>query len=1005
MSTSATWIVSNPSPGQEYIAPSAYWVIPNGGTSVSVTVQTFDGSGNLQTVSSLTAICRNISGNSDASSYTYSGGDGATSTTSNGVNGGNVFAPAGKVGSGCGQLRMYISYTGRQYDQPPNAPSNLSPNGTITTLTPVLTANFSDPTSGDTLAQYEYQVTNASNGGGSQIWDTGNVAANSSETSAAQSSRTYAGSALAYGSSYSWRARHANQNGNWGPWSGWTNFNTIQGPNAPTNVQPSGTQAGLTPAFSFGYSSPAATAMASYHYNIYSGAAQIYDSGEITASVASGGSVSGTIPSAAGLQYGGSYSFNVWCHDTNGAVSQGASSTFSISSLATATPSSPVGGATVNAQTPTLAWSYTAGSAGYTQAKYQVQVINRSTSALLWDSGQVSSAATSVVCGATIAWNTPISWRVQVWDTAGNGSGYSAYAAALVNNTPTASITNPANNSSVLTNTPTVSWTYTPSAGGYAQSSAVIALADSNGNALGNWTLTGAGTSWTFPAGVLVNTHTYRVTVTVTDTNNSSGASATIAFTLSYAAPADMAGQPLASGKNWILGALLNSDSGNGVAVDWTESKSTGVTATASIDPNVTQSNQQGNGDGPISGAQRIGLSGGVTTAGQYAHLTQQIPLATPGWVAGTTVLSAWISASLQVLTGSPTLNVTLEFWNGSTFLSNVKSASPVGDTAGQFVRLLGGQGVTIPANTTIVKFTVELIASAAGDTAIAEVYGAQLEAGVSASDAHFIEGSLGTGYSYDANGYSVRTQIAGGMPTLTAAPGADTDPISASGGTSTFGWDTTLADATRFYAYLVERRRQDQVGDDSAWLTLATLTNKSQGSYTDYSAGSNTTYQYAVRQQITYSDGTVGVSANRAMVVGSVSFSPAWYLTNTDGLIYNVRLKKVQAQRTLAWKERATYSAFLGRIGSARDGGPPAGYTHTLVCSFDDAWGDSRPAVRRQFVAMQELGVVWYLKDPEGLVVPVFLQDVQFDETDNWGDTLLKVTLSLLQAKDTSDY
>jgi hypothetical protein len=322
-------------------------------------------------------------------------------------------------------------------------------------------------------------------------------------------------------------------------------------------------------------------------------------------------------------------------------------------------------------------------------------------------------------------------------------------------------------------------------------------------------------------------------------------------------------------------------------------------------------------------------------------------------------------------------------------------------------VRLLGPQNLLIPATTVTVAAKLALIPQAAGDTGTVWFYAAQLEA-AAASDANVIEGSLGPGFTYDANGYSVRTQIAGGLPVALAAPGADTDPVNAFGGSVVLTWDTTLADPTRFTSYLLERRPQDQSTDDSAWTLLATLTDKSQASYTDYTAASQTSYQYALRQQITYSSGGVGISQHRAIVGGSVNFSPAWYLTNAGQAgapIYNVRLRYVQPKRLFQWKERATYSAFLGRVGAARDAGAPAGYLHTLVCYFTELRGDSRLAIRRQFIAMQRLGGTWWLKDPAGLAVPVFLQDITFDDEATYSETLLTVTLALMQAADTDGY
>jgi len=330
-------------------------------------------------------------------------------------------------------------------------------------------------------------------------------------------------------------------------------------------------------------------------------------------------------------------------------------------------------------------------------------------------------------------------------------------------------------------------------------------------------------------------------------------------------------------------------------------------------------------------------------------------------------------------------------------------------DSAGALVRLLGPQNTLIPALTVTVQVELAVSPQASGDTATVWFLDAQLAA-AAASDANVVEGSLGTGFTYDANGYSVRTLITGGLPSVVANPGADGDPLSALGGTTVVSWDATLADPA-FTSYLIERRNMQQQDDDTAWALLATITTPAQNSYTDFTPGSGTTYQYSVRQTIVYPGGLAGISATRAIAVGSVSFSPAWYLSNVAGAfavgvpLINVRLTIIDTQRTLTWKDNAKYSQFVGRVGSARDAGQPMGYTFSLVCYYDDAWGDNRPAVRRQFVTMQRQGNLWYLKDPEGLVIPIWLQDVQFGELDTGSDTLLTVTLNMLQAQDTTDF
>ena len=118
MSSTGIYTVTAPTVGTEYIAPSGFWVIPNNATNVSVEIKSYNSSGVLTSVSSLTAILRNITTSSDASSFTFSSGNEALDTSNNTVNGSNVFAPAGKVASACDHFTLQItSYTGRPYSQ------------------------------------------------------------------------------------------------------------------------------------------------------------------------------------------------------------------------------------------------------------------------------------------------------------------------------------------------------------------------------------------------------------------------------------------------------------------------------------------------------------------------------------------------------------------------------------------------------------------------------------------------------------------------------------------------------------------------------------------------------------------------------------------------------------------------------------------------------------------------------------------------------------------------
>lgn len=59
------------------------------------------------------------------------------------------------------------------------------------------------------------------------------------------------------------------------------------------------------------------------------------------------------------------------------------------------TITSPTSGQKVNTRTPTITWTFSDPDAGNTQSAFNVQIVNSAYSAILWDSGWISSSATS----------------------------------------------------------------------------------------------------------------------------------------------------------------------------------------------------------------------------------------------------------------------------------------------------------------------------------------------------------------------------------------------------------------------------------------------------------------------------------------------------------------------------------------------------------------------------------------------------------------------------------
>lgn len=122
-------------------------------------------------------------------------------------------------GTGGSAAELEIVYT---VNAAPNAPTGLDPSNddVVSSLTPVLSASFSDPDAGDTMSGYQIQV--YEDDGTTLLWDSGTIA-----STVTSFSRTYAGPALDYNTFYKWRARTKDAGGLWGPYASLARFQTV----------------------------------------------------------------------------------------------------------------------------------------------------------------------------------------------------------------------------------------------------------------------------------------------------------------------------------------------------------------------------------------------------------------------------------------------------------------------------------------------------------------------------------------------------------------------------------------------------------------------------------------------------------------------------------------------------------------------------------------------------------------------------------------------------------
>lgn len=104
----------------------------------------------------------------------------------------------------------------------PLAPTLVAPasNATARSRVPTFTLVHNDP---NPCTMYEIEVNASATGVGAVLWDSG---AQTSGIIGNDITRVYAGSALANGTAYYWRARTSDATG-WGPWTGWRKFTTV----------------------------------------------------------------------------------------------------------------------------------------------------------------------------------------------------------------------------------------------------------------------------------------------------------------------------------------------------------------------------------------------------------------------------------------------------------------------------------------------------------------------------------------------------------------------------------------------------------------------------------------------------------------------------------------------------------------------------------------------------------------------------------------------------------
>ena len=314
-------------------------------------------------------------------------------------------------------------------NRPPATPTLVSPaNGaTGISLTPTLQASaFSDPDAGDTHANSQWQVDNG-NTFASAEWDSG-------QSFTAGTQVPVPSGKLSANTTYYWRVRYQDKQGNWSDWSASRSFTTLdRAPATPTLVSPANAATGisLTPTLqAAAFSDPdAGDTHANSQWqvdNSSSFSSPEWDSGQ---SYAAGTQV--TVPSGK-LSANTTYYWRVRYKDGRGTWSEWSTArSFTTLNNPPATPTlvGPANAAIVVSLTPALqASAFSDPDAGDTHAGSQWQVDNHSSFASPeWDSGQSYAAGTQVsVPSGKLSAGTTYYWRVRYKDNRGTWSNWSA---------------------------------------------------------------------------------------------------------------------------------------------------------------------------------------------------------------------------------------------------------------------------------------------------------------------------------------------------------------------------------------------------------------------------------------------------------------------------------------------------------------------------------------------------------------------------------------------------
>lgn len=225
-----------------------------------------------------------------------------------------------------------------------------------------------------------------------------------------------------------------------------------------------------------------------------------------------------------------------------------AGSSFTVSHPSNAIQQIPLSGAYIDYSTGSVytEWRISDAWAPDWQTAFQVQIIRTDTSAVVHDSGKITSGNqfySTPALSATLK-TVPLAWRVQVWDSGDQTAGYTSYRNFLLLDGPTITVTSPASGATVVTPNPTITFSVST----YSAVPVVSLSVTVYQNGVQVWSSgvipppgsTASGTTYNIPmaGNLLHNGQNYSVQVSATDQWGITTSSALVTFTAAWTPPA-----------------------------------------------------------------------------------------------------------------------------------------------------------------------------------------------------------------------------------------------------------------------------------------------------------------------------------------------------------------------------------------------------------------------------------------------------------------------------------